>query len=149
MVVVELNGNIVRNHKDSYVGGLKEYPGIEDVAFCRQKFGSEDSYRTWSGIYKEQSVGFTSLTVSWNFFKVMGIPLIGGGCLPSPMRKARGIVMYSINKCRDKWNMEPNDIMRIPWLGEESADGSLIGFVDDVKFTSLRQGSLRVRFCHQ
>ena len=51
VVVVELNGNIMRNHKDSYVGGLKEYPGIEDVAFCRQKFGSEDSYRTWSGIY--------------------------------------------------------------------------------------------------
>ena len=33
VVVVELNGNIMRNHKDSYVGGLKEYPGIEDVAF--------------------------------------------------------------------------------------------------------------------
>lgn len=30
VVVVELNGNIMRNHKDSYVGGLKEYPGIED-----------------------------------------------------------------------------------------------------------------------
>ena len=121
VVVVELNGNIMRNHKDSYVGGLKEYPGIEDVAFCRQKFGSEDSYRTWSGIYKEQSVGFTSLAVSWNFFKVMGIPLIGGRMLPSLMRKATAIAMYSINKWRDKWSMEPNDIMRIPWLEEESA----------------------------
>ena len=42
VVVVELNRNIMHDHKDSYVGGLKEYPGIEDVAFCSQKFGSED-----------------------------------------------------------------------------------------------------------
>ena len=47
---------------------------------------------------------------------------------------------------RDKWSMEPNDIMRIPWLEEESADGSLIGFVDDVKFTSLRQGVSELGF---
>lgn len=62
------------------------------------------------------------------------------------MRKATAIAMYSINKCRDKWSMEPNDIMRIPWLEEESADGSLIGFVDDVKFTSLRQGVSELGF---
>ena len=35
---------------------------------------------------------------------------------------------------------------RIPWLEEESADGSLIGFVDDVKFTSLRQGVSELGF---
>ena len=146
VVVVELNGNIMRNHKDSYVGGLKEYPGIEDVAFCRQKFGSEDSYRTWSGIYKEQSVGFTSLAVSWNFFKVMGIPLIGGR-MPTESDEKGNSYSYVFNKqMRDKWSMEPNDIMRIPWLEEESADGSLIGFVDDVKFTSLRQGVSELGF---
>lgn len=109
------------------------------MAFCSQKFGSEDSYRTWGGVYKEQSVNFTSLSVSWNFFKVMGIPLIGGR-MPTESDERGNNYSYVFNRqMRDKWNMEPNDIMRIPWLEEESADGSVIGFVDDVKFTSLRQ----------
>lgn len=146
VVVVELNRNIMHDHKDSYVGGLKEYPGIEDVAFCSQKFGSEDSYRTWGGVYKEQSVNFTSLSVSWNFFKVMGIPLIGGR-MPTESDERGNNYSYVFNRqMRDKWNMEPNDIMRIPWLEEESADGSVIGFVDDVKFTSLRQGVSELGF---
>ena len=125
---------------------MKEYPGIEDVAFCSQKFGSEDSYRTWGGVYKEQSVNFTSLSVSWNFFKVMGIPLIGGR-MPTESDERGNNYSYVFNRqMRDKWNMEPNDIMRIPWLEEESADGSVIGFIDDVKFTSLRQSVSELGF---
>ncbi|WP_297900847.1 ABC transporter permease [uncultured Parabacteroides sp.] len=146
VVVVELNRNILLDHKDSYVSGLKEYPGIEDVAFCSEKFGSEDGYRTWAGMYKEQNVGFTSLSVSWNFFKVMGIPLIGGR-MPTESDEKGKSYSYIFNKqMRDKWNMEPNGIMRIPWLGEESAVGSVIGFVDDVKFTSLRRSVSELGF---
>lgn len=84
--------------------------------------------------------------VSWNFFKVMGIPLIGGR-MPTESDERGNNYSYVFNRqMRDKWNMEPNDIMRIPWLEEESADGSVIGFIDDVKFTSLRQSVSELGF---
>ena len=146
VAIVNLTPEIYAKHKPQYIQKLKDYPGIEDVAFCSQKFGSEDSYRTWGGVYKEQSVNFTSLSVSWNFFKVMGIPLIGGR-MPTESDERGNNYSYVFNRqMRDKWNMEPNDIMRIPWLEEESADGSVIGFVDDVKFTSLRQSVSELGF---
>ena len=146
VAIVNLTPEIYAKHKPQYIQKLKDYPGIEDVAFCSHKFGSEDSYRTWGGVYKEQSVNFTSLSVSWNFFKVMGIPLIGGR-MPTESDERGNNYSYVFNRqMRDKWNMEPNDIMRIPWLEEESADGSVIGFVDDVKFTSLRQSVSELGF---
>ena len=64
---------------------------------------------------------------------------IDWGRMPTESDERGNNYSYVFNRqMRDKWNMEPNDIMRIPWLeGGESADGSVIGFVDDVKFTSF------------
>ena len=45
----------------------------------------------------------------------MGIPLIGGR-MPTESDERGNNYSYVFNRqMRDKWNMEPNDIMRIPW----------------------------------
>lgn len=139
IAVVELNANIISNHKDGYISELKKFSGIEDVAFCSHKFGSQDSYRTWGGTYKEQDVGFTSLSVSWNFPRVMGIPLLNGNLPTDSDEKGKGVCYLFNKKMRDTWNMEPNDIMEIRWLGEDAAKGKILGFIDNVKISSLRQ----------
>lgn len=133
IAIVELNENIYRNHREKFVNQLKSYSGIEDIAFSMQKLGSGDSYSA-SGIeYKGQSFDYFMLPVSWNFTSVMGIPIVGGrGANISD--ESPDHTSFLVNKdAQEKYSIE----LGIPL--ESNDQSSVIGFVDNVKFTSLRK----------
>lgn len=141
IAIVELNSTLYNNNKEEYVSELKRFPDIEDVAFSMQKLGSQDHYST-SGIkYKDNELTFFMLSVSWNFFKVMGIPVIAGR-EPSPGDESAGkYVMYYNKDAWKKFDLEIDDSFMHFGVNSE-----LAGFVDNTKFTSLRRENENLAF---
>lgn len=133
IAIVELSGDLYKKHRDEYSNRLKTFSGIEDVAFSMQKMGSRDGYSTSGGTYKGQEFQYYSFPVSWNFFQVMGIPITEGRS-PTSANGEGGQPSVIINKeMSQKYGMQ---------VGDELYPGIVIsGLTDDVKFTSLRQGS--------
>lgn len=137
IAVVELNSKMARYSKNAYISKLKEYPGIEEVAFANQKLGSQDSYMTWSGLYKDQPFGMTVLPVSWNFLDVMGIKQTGGNKLSEANGKGGSLYFIFYDSMRKQYEMSPGEQVVIPWMSDEHCE--IAGFVEDVQFSSLRQ----------
>lgn len=134
IAIVELNENIFTNSRSTYENELKEYAGIEDVAFSNQKLGSGDSYSTSGITYNEETFPTFVINISYNFMKVMGIPLIEGrDPLPADETSEKNIFLVNKN-IHDKFGVISTPSINI--FGRES---SIIGVTGDVKFTSLRK----------
>lgn len=137
IAVVELNGRMAADSKDVYVSKLKEYPGIEDVAFAQEKLGAQDSYMTWGGLYKEQNVGLDALPVSWNFIEVMGMQRTGGRALTEADEKGDKLAFIVFDTMRKQYEMKDGDSFIVPWMGANTPI-EIAGFVKDTHFSSLR-----------
>ncbi|GHT62685.1 ABC transporter permease [Bacteroidia bacterium] len=142
IALVELPQSISGKGKQTFVSKLKENPDITNAAFSQQKFGAKDGYRTWSGTYKEEYVGFYSLSVSWNFPAVMGIPAVEGR-LPEERdddNSKNSPVYYVINRTMQKeYNIHADDVIDVDFRRKDNPDnGRVLGIVEDVKFSSLR-----------
>jgi len=141
IAVVELNRDFFNNHRSTYENELKEYAGIEDVAFSGHKLGSSDSYSTSGIIYNEQMFSTYLITVSSNFMKVMGISVLEGR-EPLPIDETSERRIYLVNKnIHDKFGVVSTPSINI--FGKES---SIIGVTDNVKFTSLRKQNDNITF---
>ena len=55
VAIVRLSGEIYNKSHETYVNRLKEYSGIEDVAFAMEKVGSKDGYSTNGGYIRSFS----------------------------------------------------------------------------------------------
>jgi putative ABC transport system permease protein len=148
IAIVELNSEIYKKSKDTYVNRLKEYPGIEDVAFAKQKLGAADGYTTYGLKYEDQEFYSYVLEVSSNFMQVMGIPILEGrDFLPSDEQPGAGLT-YIFNRPLYKelktLNLEPGDFIGMASWG--NAPGRTAGIAGDVKFTSLRQEADPISF---
>lgn len=141
IAVVELSGSFYRNHREAYVSRLKEYPGIEDVAFCSEKVASKDGYSTDGASYKDKKFNYYLLVCSPNFLRVMGIAVAEGrDFLPSDEQSET--VSFIFNRtARVNLEMEAGDAFPL-----YSFNGYLRGFTGDVKFTSLRQHESNLAF---
>ena len=78
IAIVKLSGELYLNHKNAYSDGLKQFAGIEDVAFAMEKMGSQDGYSTNSDEYNGKEFQYYMIPVSNNFLRVMGIPVTEG-----------------------------------------------------------------------
>lgn len=140
VAIVELNETMYNKHHDTYVNRLKENPGIEDVAFAMEKVGSKDGYNTNGGNYKGKDFQYFIIIASSNFLWVMGIPVIEGRDF-SKADELSDHVSYIFNRTA----MEGLD-MQVGDAFDSYSSGHLIGFSDDVKFTSLRGGEDNIAF---
>ena len=140
VAIVELNETMYDKHHDTYVNRLKENPGIEDVAFAMEKVGSKDGYNTNGGNYKGKDFQYFIIIASSNFLRVMGIPVIEGRDF-SKADELSDHVSYIFNRTA----MEGLD-MQVGDAFDSYSPGHLIGFSDDVKFTSLRGGEDNIAF---
>ena len=140
VAIVELNETMYNKHHDTYVNRLKENPGIEDVAFAMEKVGSKDGYNTNGGNYKGKDFQYFIIIASSNFLRVMGIPVIEGRDF-SKADELSDHVSYIFNRTA----MEGLD-MQVGDAFDSYSSGHLVGFSDDVKFTSLRGGEDNIAF---
>lgn len=148
IAVVELPQSIAWKDKNSFTAALKDNPVIIDVAFSHQKFGASDNYRSWGAKYKDESIGFYSLSVSWNFLDVMNIK-VKEGRMPDESVKNDSVVSYIINSnLQKKYDIKPGEIIDVEWsrTHRQNNDGRVLGVIDDVKFRSLRNRSEDMAF---
>lgn len=134
IAIVELSGEMYKKHKDTYVSRLKDYAGIEDVAFSRQKLGAQDIYSTSMIKYKDKQSMYLLIWASHNLLDVFGIPVTEGrNFTPADERNSESTFIFNRTA-------QVNNDME---LGDEFCSwmpGRIAGFTGDVKFTSLRQG---------
>ncbi|RHJ90691.1 ABC transporter permease [Parabacteroides bouchesdurhonensis] len=142
IAIVELGGQLYKEHRDTYISRLKEYPGIEDVAFSMQKLGSRDGYSTNGGEYKQKQFQYFLLPVSYNFLSTMGIQVTGGRNFQRSDAQSQDLTYVFNEAARRDMNMDAGDLFG-SW-GDRV--GHIIGFSENVKFTSLRQGEENIGF---
>ncbi|MDR0757027.1 MAG: ABC transporter permease [Tannerella sp.] len=141
IAVVSINNSIYRNSRDVYIDRLKEYAGIEDVAFSKQKLGASDGYTFYTPKYIDREFYCYMLEVSANFLQVMGIPVLEGrDFFPSDETAEHRLAFIPNKTLQDEVQMEPGGAIEL-WAG-----GSVVGIAGDVKFTSLRQASDPILF---
>ncbi len=140
IAVVELNRMMYNKHHETYKNRLKEYPGIEDVAFSMEKVGAKDGYNTNEVTYKDKDIQYFMIISSSNILRVLGIPIIEGRDF-SRADELSDEVSYIFNRPA----LAQGD-MRVGDSFGNYSPGRLIGFVGDVKLTSLRSGENNIAF---
>lgn len=140
VAIVELSGDIYQKHHETYASRLKDFSGIEDVAFAAEKVASKDTYNTNEGEYKGKHFQYFLIISSYNFLRVMGIPVEEGrDFLPSDENSDQIACVFN-RAAREEMQMQAGDRL------DGYARGQMIGFAGDVKFTSLRQGANNICF---
>lgn len=140
VAIVELSSTLYMKHHDTYASRLKEYPGIGDVAFAMEKVGAQDGYNTNSATYKGEKMQFYLIGCSANFLDLMGIQVEEGRNFTKADEKSKESCYIFNRKAHDRYQMELGDAFGY------FMPGRLIGFVGDVKLTSLRQQEGNIAF---
>lgn len=140
VAVVELNTTMYTKHHETYANRLKEYPGIEDVAFAMEKVAAKDGYNTNGTTYKDKSLHYFMIIASSNFLRVMGIPLIEGRDFTRADEVSDNFSFIFNRTAYESYDMEAGDAF------DSYITGHLVGFCDNIKFTSLREGESNIAF---
>ena len=140
IAVVQLNGKVL-NNKDEYVNKLKEFSGIEDVAFAKWRMGAHDAYTTYFIEHRDKSVSFYTFEVSPNFLNVMNIPIIEGSNFPQDNESQ---MIFIFNK-RLKEELQADIGEELNWM-QGPQKGRLVGVTGDIKATSLRHEEDKITF---
>jgi putative ABC transport system permease protein len=141
VVIVELNRDIYSKDKDAYVNALMEHPGIEDVAFAKQKLGSQDVYSTYNLTHEGMTFDCYVLDVSYNFLRVMGIPVIDGrDFMPADEKDEAGVTYIFNSVVHDELQLMTGSLIE---LGG-GRNGRTAGIIGNLKFTSLRRSGDRI-----
>lgn len=140
IAIIELSSDIYKNHHETYVNRLREFNGIEDVAFAMEKVASKDAYSTNTEKYKEKDIQYYMIAVSDNFLRVMGIPLFEGRDFSKADAQSSEASYIFNRSAYSSMEMEAGDPFG------KYPPGKLIGFAEDVNFTSLRQDNNNIGF---
>lgn len=137
IAIVELGMDTYKNAKDTYVNKLKEYSGIEDVAFSNAIVGGADSYTMYPQTYNDETFYTYIIPVSWNFPQVMGIKVTAGRDFTEADARADSTCTYIYGRAiGERMRMEPETYMSDSWEGKNY----IAGLMGDVRVLSLRAG---------
>lgn len=140
VAIVELSGDLYLKHHETYANRLKEFPGIEDVAFAVEKVGSKDGYNTNTMEHKGREMQYFMIICSSNFLRVMGIPVVEGRDFTRSDELSETVTCIFNQSTGKEMNMEVGEVL------QNYVESHLIGLSDDVKFTSLRSGKNNIAF---
>lgn len=142
IAIVELNGDIYRNNKDTYENKLIAFPGIEDVAYAKDVIGGKDGYPTYGLKFEGTEMHYYRLDVSPNFLSIMGIPVVAGrGPTESDQKSDKPVFLFN-QRIKDVINMEPG--IQSLWGDEYQVE--IAGFTGNLKITSLRNEDNNIAF---
>ena len=140
VATVEINTSLYLQNKEALVNRLKEFPGITDVAFAMDRVASKDSYSTSSTKINEDRFSYFAFIVSPNFLEVMGIPVVEGRGFNKGDALSTDPVYIFNSFARNKANME------LGTFSDPYNPGPLVGFTDDLKFSSVRKSDDVIAF---
>lgn len=147
VAVVNIGEKLYTNSKEIYAQRLKEFPGIEDVAFAQREVGRTDTYAMTAMLYKEKYFNPNVLYVSWNFLDVMDIPVIAGRDFRESDAYSDSTAYYIFNnRIQEQFQMMPGDYLDPSEYFDPSKRQHINGFIKNIKLSSLRHGEDDVAF---
>ncbi len=129
LIVTNLDENI-RKEQGTFVNQLKSYSGIEGVSFSDFLFSSSDVYRSWGRSYQGKDIEFQNLFVDPSFLRTLGISVVDGRDFREDDVLKRNSSLIFNERARYQYGLE---------LGGLIDSMEIVGFIPDVKFTSLRK----------
>lgn len=144
VAMVTLSQDIVTKSGDLLVNRLKEYAGIEDVGFANTIVGASDVYSANYFRYNNKEFNSEIIDVSWNFLNVMGIPVTSGRDFSRSDAQCDSTYACIFTKrvLDVVPDMEPGYPLEKSWMGT----GSIAGFIDNIKVSSLRSSNKPLMF---
>ena len=136
VAIVNLTPEIYAKHKPQYIQKLKDYPGIEDVAFSVYELSKEDDMIDLEyARHEDKDVFFKVFYASENFLSVMDIQVEEG----------RDFTREDLNKAQSDYIINPaaeRDFHLHP--GDRFNDRTVLGVSKDFRFNSCRIASSAV-----
>lgn len=133
VAIVNLTPEIYAKHKPQYIQKLKDYPGIEDVAFSVYELSKEDDMIDLEyARHEDKDVFFKVFYASENFLSVMDIQVEEG----------RYFTREDLNKAQSDYIINPaaeRDFHLHP--GDRFNDRTVLGVSKDFRFNSCRIAS--------
>ena len=133
VAIVNLTPEIYAKHKTQYIQKLKDYPGIEDVAFSVYELSKEDDMIDLEyARHEDKDVFFKVFYASENFLSVMDIQVEEG----------RDFTREDLNKAQSDYIINPaaeRDFHLHP--GDRFNDRTVLGVSKDFRFNSCRIAS--------
>ena len=133
VAIVNLTTEIYAKHKPQYIQKLKDYPGIEDVAFSVYELSKEDDMIDLEyARHEDKDVFFKVFYASENFLSVMDIQVEEG----------RDFTREDLNKAQSDYIINPaaeRDFHLHP--GDRFNDRTVLGVSKDFRFNSCRIAS--------
>lgn len=133
VAIVNLTPEIYTKHKPQYIQKLKDYPGIEDVAFSVYELSKEDDMIDLEyARHEDKDVFFKVFYASENFLSVMDIQVEEG----------RDFTREDLNKAQSDYIINPaaeRDFHLHP--GDRFNDRTVLGVSKDFRFNSCRIAS--------
>ena len=133
VAIVNLTPEIYAKHKPQYIQKLKDYPGIEDVAFSVYELSKEDDMIDLEyARLEDKDVFFKVFYASENFLSVMDIQVEEG----------RDFTREDLNKAQSDYIINPaaeRDFHLHP--GDRFNDRTVLGVSKDFRFNSCRIAS--------
>lgn len=133
VAIVNLTLEIYAKHKPQYIQKLKDYPGIEDVAFSVYELSKEDDMIDLEyARHEDKDVFFKVFYASENFLSVMDIQVEEG----------RDFTREDLNKAQSDYIINPaaeRDFHLHP--GDRFNDRTVLGVSKDFRFNSCRIAS--------
>ncbi|MDB9150538.1 ABC transporter permease [Parabacteroides distasonis] len=133
VAIVNLTPEIYAKHKPQYIQKLKDYPGIEDVAFSVYELSKEDDMIDLEyARHEDKDVFFKVFYASENFLFVMDIQVEEG----------RDFTREDLNKAQSDYIINPaaeRDFHLHP--GDRFNDRTVLGVSKDFRFNSCRIAS--------
>lgn len=133
VAIVNLTPEIYAKHKPQYIQKLKDYPGIEDVAFSVYELSKEDDMIDLEyARHEDKDVFFKVFYASENFLSVMDIQVEEG----------RDFTREDLNKAQSDYIINPaaeRDFHLHP--GDRFNDRTVLGISKDFRFNSCRIAS--------
>ena len=133
VAIVNLTPEIYAKHKPQYIQKLKDYPGIEDVAFSVYELSKEDDMIDLEyARHEDKDVFFKVFYASENFLSVMDIQVEEG----------RDFTREDLNKAQSDYIINPaaeRDSHLHP--GDRFNDRTVLGVSKDFRFNSCRIAS--------
>lgn len=133
VAIVNLTPEIYAKHKPQYIQKLKDYPGIENVAFSVYELSKEDDMIDLEyARHEDKDVFFKVFYASENFLSVMDIQVEEG----------RDFTREDLNKAQSDYIINPaaeRDFHLHP--GDRFNDRTVLGVSKDFRFNSCRIAS--------
>lgn len=137
VVVVELNKEITEKYKENFTNRLRDYAGIEDVAFAASKIGATNENRGGAAEFNGETIYFYYLNVSPNFLSLMDITANEGRVSRMEDGRNKELLLVFDQKAKRQLNLHVGDRMKTFW----GNDARVLGFTDEVVIASTHKAS--------